>query len=494
MFYKGLLFTVSLFLLICIQFKNMSTTQKIHIKTSRKTLLADTMTPIGLFLKIRRNFKNSVILESADYHGREHGFSHIAFEPIASFTLDQSVVVQKFPDGSEERFVLASRQQAISALKNFSDRFAFTKEAGDSPMANGLFGHISYDAVQYFEDIEVRGKSKETEIPSIRYFVYRYVLAFNHFNNQLSFYAHSYDGSEPSLGAIEHVINQPAEALGKFQRQGEELSNLTEDQTREIVHTCIKHCLRGDVFQIVPSRRFSQNYQGDDFQVYRALRSVNPSPYLFYFDYEEYRIFGASPEKQIKIDGDLAEIHPIAGTFRRSGDDARDAELAQALIADPKESAEHVMLVDLARNDLSRSAENVKVETFKEVQFFSHVIHLVSKVTGHMQKGVNSLQLVADTFPAGTLSGAPKHNAMTIINRLEPTNRAIYGGAIGFMDFEGNFNHAIAIRTFLSKGQTLFFQAGMGVVAKSVVASEMQEIHNKLAALRRALEVAETLS
>jgi anthranilate synthase component 1 len=233
---------------------------------------------------------------------------------------------------------------------------------------------------------------------------------------------------------------------------------------------------------------------GDDFQVYRALRSVNPSPYLFYFDYEEYRIFGASPEKQIKIEGSVAEIHPIAGTFRRSGDDARDAELAQELIADPKESAEHVMLVDLARNDLSRSADNVKVETFKEVQFFSHVIHLVSKVTGHLQKGVNPLQMVADTYPAGTLSGAPKHNAMTIINRLEPTNRAIYGGAIGFMDFEGNFNHAIAIRTFLSKGQTLFFQAGMGVVAKSVVASEMQEIHNKLAALRRALEVAETLS
>lgn len=472
----------------------MSTTQHIHIKTSRKTLLADTMTPIGLFLKIRKNFKNSVLLESADYHGREHGFSHIAFEPMASFTLDQSKVIQKFPDGTEETFMLASRQQAILALKNFSDRFVYTKEAGDSPMANGLFGHISYDAVQYFEDIEIRGKSEETEIPSIRYFVYRYVLAFNHFNNQLAYYSHTYDGSEPSFDAILNTMDQPADVLIKFARQGEEISNLTEDQTREIVNICIKHCLRGDVFQIVPSRRFSQVFQGDDFQVYRALRSVNPSPYLFYFDYEEYRIFGASPEKQIKIEGDLAEIHPIAGTFRRSGDDARDAELAQALIADPKESAEHVMLVDLARNDLSRSAENVKVETFKEVQFFSHVIHLVSKVTGHMQKGVNSLQLVADTFPAGTLSGAPKHNAMTIINRLEPTNRAIYGGAIGFMDFEGNFNHAIAIRTFLSKGNTLFFQAGMGVVAKSVVASEMQEIHNKLAALRRALEVAETLS
>jgi anthranilate synthase component 1 len=324
--------------------------------------------------------------------------------------------------------------------------------------------------------------------------VYRYVVAVNHFNNQMSLYAHSYDGSEPSFDTITFLLDMPHYATASFARKGEEVSNLTEEQTREIVHTCIKHCLRGDVFQIVPSRRFAQKFQGDDFQVYRALRSVNPSPYLFYFDYEEYRIFGASPEKQIKIEGSVAEIHPIAGTFRRSGDDTRDAELAQELIADPKESAEHVMLVDLARNDLSRSADNVKVETFKEVQFFSHVIHLVSKVTGHLQKGVNPLQMVADTFPAGTLSGAPKHNAMTIINRLEPTNRAIYGGAIGFMDFEGNFNHAIAIRTFLSKGDTLFFQAGMGVVAKSVVESEMQEIHNKLAALRRALEVAENLA
>lgn len=466
----------------------------IHIRTSRKTLLADTLTPIGIFLKIRKNYKNSVILESADYHGKEHGFSHIAFDSVARFELTDSKVTQTFPDGTQENFTLSNRQDAVAALKSFADRFDFKQEKGDSPMANGLFGHISYDAVTYFEDIEIQAKNPESAIPSIRYYVYRYVVAVNHFNNQMSLYAHSYDGSEPSFDTITYLLDMPHYATASFARQGEEVSNLTEDQTRDIVNTCIKHCLRGDVFQIVPSRRFAQKFQGDDFQVYRALRSVNPSPYLFYFDYEEYRIFGASPEKQIKIEGSVAEIHPIAGTFRRSGDDARDAELAQALIADPKESAEHVMLVDLARNDLSRSADNVKVETFKEVQFFSHVIHLVSKVTGHLQKGVNPLQLVADTFPAGTLSGAPKHNAMTIINRLEPTNRAIYGGAIGFMDFEGNFNHAIAIRTFLSKGDTLFFQAGMGVVAKSVVENEMQEIHNKLAALRRALEVAENLA
>ncbi|RVU25896.1 anthranilate synthase component I family protein [Sandaracinomonas limnophila] len=471
----------------------MSTVHTFPVKTSRQQLLADTLTPVAVFLRVRHNFKNSVILESADYHGREHGFSHIAFNPIASFELNDSKVTQVLPDGTQEEFVLENKKLAVQALKNFADRFEFQIQTGDSPMANGLFGHISYDAVQYFEDIQIQSKNTETEIPSIKYLVYKYVIAINHFNNQMTCYAHSYDGSEPNLDFVNQLLNGPQNAVEPFSMVGEEKTNLTDDQIRVIVNTCIKHCLRGDVFQIVPSRRFSQDFKGDDFQVYRALRSVNPSPYMFYFDYENYRIFGASPEKQIKIDKGLAEIHPIAGTFRRSGDDEKDAELAKALTEDPKETAEHVMLVDLARNDLSKSADEVKVETFKEVQFFSHVIHLVSKVTGKMHKGVNPLQLVADTFPAGTLSGAPKHNAMTIINRLEPTNRHIYGGAIGFMDFDGNFNHAIAIRTFLSKGKTLFYQAGMGVVAKSNVDSEMQEIHNKLAALKRALDVAQNL-
>ncbi|MEY2794241.1 MAG: Anthranilate synthase [Bacteroidota bacterium] len=471
----------------------MSTSHTFPVKTIRKVLLADTLTPVGVFLRVRSQFKNTVILESADYHGREHGFSHIAFDPIASFELTDSTVRQSFPDGTKEEFKLASRKDAVQALKSFTDRFSFTTESGDSPMANGLFGHISYDAVHYFEDIQIQNKNVETEIPSIKYLVYKNVIAINHFNNQMTCYAHSYDPHEPNLDQVNRMLSISQIEMDSFEKVGEEQTNLTDPQIREIVNTCIKHCLRGDVFQIVPSRRFSQDFKGDDFQVYRALRSVNPSPYMFYFDYEDYRIFGASPEKQIKIHKGIAEIHPIAGTFRRTGDDEKDAELAKALTEDPKETAEHVMLVDLARNDLSISADEVKVETFKEVQFFSHVIHLVSKVTGKMHDGVNPLQLVADTFPAGTLSGAPKHNAMTIINRLEPTNRHIYGGAIGFMDFEGNFNHAIAIRTFLSKGKTLFFQAGMGVVAKSNVESEMQEIHNKLAALRRALELAQNL-
>ncbi len=467
-----------------------------QVTTIQKKKLADTITPVGVFLKLRNKFKNTVILESADYHGKEHGYSHIACDPIASFILDNDVVTQNFPDGTTEQFTLGKRKDAVQALMQFAQRFEWERQPDYAPMANGMFGHISYDAVEYFEDIEIQEKNSNTEIPQIIYYVYRYVIAINHFKDELSLYCHHFANETNTTGSIETLemlLDLPHYNTKPFKVTGAEQTNFTDDEMRQVIQTCIQHCLRGDVFQIVPSRRFSRTYEGDDFQVYRALRSINPSPYMFYFDYEKYHIFGASPEKQIQIKNGLAEIHPIAGTFRRTGDDEKDAELARQLHADPKESAEHVMLVDLARNDLSRSSDVVKVETFKEVQFFSHVIHLVSKVTGKMSTGVNPLQLVADTFPAGTLSGSPKHNAMSIINRLENANRHIYGGAIGYMDFKGNFNHAIAIRTFLSKNNTLFYQAGMGVVAKSVIESEMQEVHNKLAALRKALEMAENV-
>ena len=461
--------------------------------TTSKKRLADTVTPVGIFLKLRNQFKNTVMLESADYHGKEHGYSHIACDPVASIVIDRDIVTQTFPDGTTEIFPLEKRKDAVQALMNFANRFEWNRQTDDAPMANGMFGHISYDAVEYFEDIEIQDKNENTEIPSIIYYVYRYVIAINHFKDEMSIYEHQYGDEKVETKPFEKfdfLMNMPHYSTKPFKLTSEEITNYTDDEMRAIINECIKHCLRGDVFQIVPSRRFSRTFEGDDFQIYRALRSVNPSPYMFYFDYEKYHIFGASPEKQIAIKGNMAEIHPIAGTMRRSGEDEKDAELARELLADPKESAEHVMLVDLARNDLSRSSDVVKVETFKEVQFYSHVIHLVSKVTGKMTAGTNPLQLVADTFPAGTLSGSPKHNAMSIINRLENVNRHIYGGAIGYMDFNGNFNHAIAIRTFMSKNNTLFYQAGMGVVAKSVVETEMAEIKLKLGALRKALEVA----
>jgi anthranilate synthase component 1 len=470
--------------------------QKFGITTRYKRLLADMLTPVGIFQRIRNHYPHSVILESADYHAMHNSFSYIACDEVASFVLDNDVVTQKFPDGTKNQFPLANRKEAVSVLQDFASQFEMPKSDFNF-ITNGLFGHITYDSVEYFEDIEIQEKSAETTIPQILYRVYRYVIAINHFKDELYIFEHTYtpEGQEPKpvkegLETLEFFVKNPKVTTSKFKADSEETTNINDDDMRDIINKCIGHCLRGDVFQIVPSRRFSRKFEGDDFNVYRALRSINPSPYLFYFDGGDYHIFGSSPEKQIFIKDGQAEIHPIAGTFRRTGDDESDAELARQLHADPKESAEHVMLVDLARNDLSRSSDSVKVDIFKEVQFYSHVIHLVSKVTGKMLKGTNPLQLVADTFPAGTLSGAPKHNAMTIINRFEPTNRSIYGGAIGFMDFKGNFNHAIAIRTFLSKNNTLFYQAGMGVVAKSDVELEMKEIHLKLAALRKAIEMA----
>ncbi|CAG5010368.1 Anthranilate synthase component 1 [Dyadobacter sp. CECT 9275] len=469
-------------------------THNYSITTAYKKLLADTLTPVSIYLKLRDRFVNTILLESSDYHGNENSFTYICCDPVAYFKLNNSQVTELFPDGNQETYHLPNPKDAVKALYRFAG--SFSSEKSTFPfITNGLFGHMTYDAVTYFEDITIQPASPETEIDQIFYQVYRYVIAINHFKNELYIFEHQYGDSprESGLEQIEILIKNRNFPQYDFKITSEETSNVTDDEMRKVIRQGIDHCLRGDVFQIVPSRRFSRNFQGDEFNVYRALRSINPSPYLFYFDYGNYKIFGSSPEKQIFIKDGQAEIHPIAGTFRRTGDDQADAIAAQNLLNDPKETAEHVMLVDLARNDLSRSCDAVKVTNYKEVQYYSHVIHLVSKVVGKMNEGVNPLQLVADTFPAGTLSGAPKHNAMKLIDQMENSNRSIYGGAIGFMDFNGDFNHAIAIRTFLSKDNTLFYRAGMGVVAKSVVESELQEINSKLAALRKALDFAEEI-
>ena len=467
-------------------------TKRYPITTHYKKLLADMLTPVSIYLKLRDKFVNTILLESSDYHGNENSYTYICCDPVASFKLNNNVVTEKYPSGVVENYTLAKPKDAVKALYNFSQSFEPAKQ--NFPfITNGLFGHLTYDAVQYFEDIEIQPSSPETEVDQVFYQIYRYVIVINHFKNELYIFEHNYgdiDGKESQIDQIEILIKNRNFPQYGFQLASEETSNTTDDEMRAVIKRGIDHCLRGDVFQIVPSRRFNRSFQGDEFNVYRALRSINPSPYLFYFDYGNYKIFGSSPEKQIFIKKGQAEIHPIAGTFRRTGDDQADAIAAQALLEDPKETAEHVMLVDLARNDLSRSCDAVKVTNYKEVQYYSHVIHLVSKVVGTMKEGVNPLQLVADTFPAGTLSGAPKHNAMKLIDQMENSNRSIYGGAIGFMDFNGDFNHAIAIRTFLSKDNTLFYRAGMGVVAKSDIESELQEINNKLAALRKAIDFA----
>ncbi|WP_396193698.1 anthranilate synthase component I family protein [Flavobacterium sp.] len=460
-----------------------------QLQTHFKQILADTITPVSVYLKIRDKFPNSILLESSDYHASDNSFSYICCHPIASIKLENNILSQSFPDGTSSSITLNPDTNVIKELETFVGRFK-PKPNNFKFINNGLFGYIGYDAVQYFEKINIRKKCNDLAIPDLFYAVYQNIIAINHFKNEAYLFCHSIDDSN-NTAEIEQLLQTKTFASYQFSKEGNTQSNLTDAEFKAMVTLAKKHCHRGDVFQLVLSRRFTQGFKGDEFNVYRALRNINPSPYLFYFDYGNFKIFGSSPEAQLVVKNNRAEIHPIAGTFKRTGNDEHDAELAKKLSEDPKENSEHVMLVDLARNDLSRNCSQVKVEQYKEVQFFSHVIHLVSKVSGQLKE--NTIQLIANTFPAGTLSGAPKHKALQLIESIEPTNRTFYGGAIGFMDFEGNFNHAIMIRTFLSKNHQLHYQAGAGIVESSSEENETQEVYNKLNALNKALELAETL-
>lgn len=462
-----------------------------ELKTSYKKILADTITPVSVYLKIRDRFPNSILLESSDYHANDNSFSYICCNPIASIKVENDIVVEQFPDGTSKETNIKGAIDVVEIINAFSQKFE--SESNDFKFINnGLFGYMAYDAVRYYEDISVSKKENSMTIPDIYYAVYQNIIAINHFKNEAYIFAHCFD-SEENISEIKQILSVRNFASYNFSMEGKATSNLEDEEYKEHVRLAKKHCQRGDVFQLVLSRRFSQGFKGDEFNVYRALRSVNPSPYLFYFDYGDFKIFGSSPEAQLIVKNGTAEIHPIAGTFKRTGNDEKDALLAKELTEDDKENSEHVMLVDLARNDLSRNGNMVEVANYREVQFFSHVIHLVSKVIGQKKKDIPTMKVVADTFPAGTLSGAPKHMAMQLIEKYEKTSRGYYGGAIGFMDFSGNFNHAIMIRTFLSKNHQLHYQAGAGLVAASDPDDELQETYNKLGALTKAMEIAKTI-
>ncbi|MCA6073583.1 anthranilate synthase component I family protein [Fulvivirga sedimenti] len=464
---------------------------KLKFRTTERKLLADTITPVSIYLRLRDKFDGAIMLESSDYHGNENSFSYICCNPVASFEVSGDLTTISTPRSQKKYNTKPG--ELLQLWDEFKNSFS-TSTGNHKFVTNGLFGYMTYDAVRFFEDVDIRNIQKD--IPDMIYRVYRNVVVIDHFKNEMYLFDHqeAEDKGASNLDQLETVIRANIDPAYRFYTMGEERSNLSDEEFLSITQKGIEHCLRGDVFQIVLSRRFSTAFKGDEFNVYRALRSVNPSPYLFYFDYGNFKIFGSSPESQIVIKDGKASIWPIAGTFRRTGNDLADAELARSLSEDVKENAEHVMLVDLARNDLSRNAGEVQVDVFKEVQYYSHVIHLVSKVSGVLDPEVSPLQLVADTFPAGTLSGAPKHMAMQLIDRYENTSRNYYGGAIGFLGFNGDFNHAIIIRSFLSHANELHYQAGAGIVAKSVPRNELNEVGNKLAALRSALALAVDLN
>jgi anthranilate synthase component 1 len=468
--------------------------EKLNFKPVVRKILADTVTPVSIYLRLRTLYPKSILLESSDYHGNENAYSFIAFDPIASFEVNNGEVVKSLPGKDQEIFSLSKERILYNELDLFFKTFNVDSNEIELP-ANGLFGYINFDAVQHFENIHFSSEKKEGyQIPEVNYCFYKYVVAIDHHKNQIHIIENLLENEQSQMDYIHHLLVNLNFSTARFEPSGNEVSNITDEEYRQMVTKGKEHCFRGDVFQIVLSRQFSQEFKGDDFNVYRSLRSINPSPYLFYFDYGDYRIFGSSPEAEIRIKNNKAYIHPIAGTFKRTGNDEQDRELAAQLSKDPKENAEHVMLVDLARNDLSRNANNVVVETYREVQFFSHVIHLVSQVSGEITEDTNLIKVLGETFPAGTLSGAPKYKAMELIDKYENQNRGYYGGCIGYLGFDKTVNHAIMIRSFLSKGNKLFYQAGAGIVADSQEESELQEVNNKLAALKKAIEMAKEIN
>lgn len=458
--------------------------------TRHKILPGDLHTPVSTYLKMRDLFPQSILLESSDYHGVENNRSFIGLNPIASFSVNHGTVTTVFPDKSREEEALSAEFRVEDAFRKFLGRF---RVEGEYARYGGVYGYTTFNAIRYFEQIPVKdSRDPKNDAPEILYILYKYLIVFNDFKSEMVLVEFQGNGEPSHIEEIEKAVNNRNYTTYAFRAVGETTSTLTDEEHKANIRKGIAHCLRGDVFQIVLSRRFIQRYEGDDFILYRALRSINPSPYLFYFDFGGFRIFGSSPETHCKIEDGKATIDPIAGTTRRSGDKKTDEALTTALLTDPKENAEHVMLVDLARNDLSRNCHDTHVEFYKEPQYYSHVIHLVSRVSGTLDPGTNPIKAFIDTFPAGTLSGAPKVKAMQLISEIEPHNRGAYGGCIGFIGLNGELNQAITIRTFVSRNNELWFQAGGGIVAKSDENNELQEVNNKLGALKKAILLAET--
>lgn len=465
--------------------------------TQTRKILADLYTPVGVYMRLRDIYPQSALMESSDYHGTENSRSFIGVHPIASIAVGHGVVTATYPDGRVEEKELPAFGEGkgekckLAISKAFNDFIQAFHVEGEGSECCGLYGFTTFNAVRYFENIPVLDTTMEkNDAPDIYYIMYKNIIVFDHFNNTMQLITL---GEEAELDALMKAINKANVKPYDFHPVGETASTLTDEEHKANIRRCIQHCLRGDVFQIVVSRRFVQKYEGDDFKLYRALRSINPSPYLFYFDFGGFRIFGSSPETHNRIVGDKAFIDPIAGTTKRTGNMEQDRKAAEFLRNDPKENAEHVMLVDLARNDLSRNCHGVKVDFYKDMQFYSHVIHLVSRVSGTLDEQADHIKAFIDTFPAGTLSGAPKVRAMQIISELEPHNRGAYGGCIGFIGLNGDLNQAIVIRTFISRNGELWFQAGSGVVAKSNDQYELEECNNKLGALTKAIHIAEEL-
>lgn len=464
---------------------------KYKFTTNTKKVMGDLHTPVSLYLKIRDAFPQSALLESSDYHSNENSKSFIGLQPIANIDINNGEVLEVLPDGTHHTAMLSDTYTISEAVTRYMSKFEISGQNSD---VFGLFGYTTFNCVKYTDNIKIKeSKEDRNDAPDMRYILYKILMVFDHQNDELTLVELLADGEESKLSKVESLINARNFASYNFHKDGDEWSTISDEEFKSNVREGINQCVEGNVSQIVLSRRFVQQFTGDDFKVYRALRTINPSPYLFYFDFGGFRIFGSSPETHCQIRGEVISIDPIAGTAQRTGKISEDQAASERLKLDPKENDEHMMLVDLARADLSLNAHNVRLDFLRQVQYYSHVIHLVSRVSATLNEDANKIKAFFDTFPAGTLSGAPRDKAMQLISDIELHNRGAYGGCIGFIGFNGDISQAITIRTFVSRDNQLWYQAGAGVIKQSTDEGELQEVNNKLNALKNAINMAASI-
>lgn len=468
------------------------------IPVSRR-MLADVLTPVSLFLAIREQSNHPFLFESVEGGEQLARYSFLGCNPYQTLLFDGERVTLNRKDGQ----TTILNEAYFEALERLTTQHTEPKLPDLPRLTGGAVGFSSYDTVrqvEYLPDIP----PSDIDVPEAVWSFYDEVYAFDHvkqqvilmktvFVNEYTDLKRAYEEAQEALTRMEASANQSFRSSNRFSLDASDLSsNMNEKQFHHMVETAKTYIYEGDIFQVVLSQRFRVPFKGDKFTLYRALRMVNPSPYLFFLEFNDFALVGSSPEVLVRVTGNEARLLPIAGTRPRGKTHEEDLELEEDLKNDPKEISEHIMLVDLGRNDLSRVCKSgsVHLERNQSIERFSHVMHIVSDVVGEIAPDKSSVDALMKCFPAGTVSGAPKIRAMEIIDELEPSKRGPYAGAVGYFDFSGNMDTCIAIRTMLVTHQTVYIQAGAGIVADSNPANEFEETKNKAGALVEALSVA----
>jgi len=473
-----------------------------------RQLTGDGLTPVSAFGRIERAAP-SFLFESVIGGEKVGRFSFLGTEPFLRFEARGHDVVVTVPGdpGADRGY---SSADPLVDLQQLVDRYRAVHLPGLPRFAGGAVGYAAYDAVRYTEHLPDAPRD-DRGLPDLSFSFFDRMVLFDHIRKTILVVAQAHLGPDTDPRAayalacarVDELVQRlavpgPELALEDLDTEGpvgrSPRSNFTREAYEQVVRHCQEYIKAGDIFQVVPSQRFQLQTSARPFNIYRVLRVVNPSPFLFYLTFNDFCLIGSSPEILVRVEEGVVTIRPLAGTRRRGRDDAEDRSLAQELLADPKERAEHIMLVDLGRNDVGQVAEynSVQLSDVMKVERYSHVMHITSNVTGQLRKGKNAFDALRAGLPAGTVSGAPKVRAMQIIDQVEPTRRGPYGGAVGYIDFTGNMDTCIALRTLVIQGQTAYIQAGGGIVHDSVPSDEYEETVNKARVLLKAIEIAET--